>query len=50
MNLVAIKVLDSDGNGKASGVIAGVEFVAKQKVANKNVPMVASKYLHQYIS
>jgi hypothetical protein len=43
-NIVAVKVLASDGTGSSSSVIAGVEYVAQQKNANKSVPMVASMF------
>lgn len=42
--LVAVKVLDRNGNGSLAGVVAGIEYVAKVKNANKSVPMVASTY------
>lgn len=41
VNLVAVKVLDADGSGSNSGVIAGVDWVA----ANANGPSVANMSL-----
>jgi cerevisin len=43
-NLVAVKVLQSDGTGTLAAVVAGVNYVAQQKAANRNTPMVASKF------
>jgi subtilisin family serine protease len=40
----SVKVLDKDGNGSVSGVIAGINYVAKQKQNNPTLPMVASEY------
>lgn len=43
-SIVAVKVLAKDGTGSESGVINGIEYVAKKKLGNKNQPMVASKF------
>jgi subtilisin family serine protease len=39
VNLVAVRVLGSDGSGTMSGVIAGLEYVAKQSASKKIVSM-----------
>jgi cerevisin len=36
VNIIAVKVLDSQGSGTTSGVIAGIEWAAKQVAAKKN--------------
>ena len=43
--LYAIRVLDNNGNGTTSGVIAGVDYVTQQKQANPGTPMVANMSL-----
>jgi subtilisin family serine protease len=45
VSLVAVRVLDCNGSGTTSGVIAGVDWVKQQKNANTNVPMVANMSL-----
>ncbi|KAF9189675.1 hypothetical protein BGZ51_009269 [Haplosporangium sp. Z 767] len=37
VNLVGVKVLDADGSGSTSGVVAGMDWVAKNAVAGKSV-------------
>jgi aqualysin 1 len=39
-NLVAVKVLDKRGSGSYAGIIAGIDYVMEQKVANPDTPMV----------
>jgi len=46
-SIVAVKVLAKDGTGSESGVVYGIEYVAKRKLENKNQPMVASKFSPQ---
>lgn len=43
--LVPVRVLDCAGSGSWSGVIAGIDWVAAQKAANKSVPMAANMSL-----
>ena len=45
VTLVAVRVLDCEGSGTISGVIAGVDWVTQQKNANPLVPMVANMSL-----
>lgn len=45
VKLVAVRVLDCRGSGSNTGVIAGVDWVANQKVANPTRPMVANMSL-----
>jgi subtilisin family serine protease len=45
VSLVPVRVLDCNGSGTWSGVIAGVDWVAGQKRANPNTPMVANMSL-----
>lgn len=45
-NLIAVKVLDQNGDGSLSGVLAGFDYIASQKGSNPTKPMVASKYKH----
>lgn len=44
-SLVAVRVLNCSGSGSSSGVIAGIDFVTNQKLANPSVPMVANMSL-----
>lgn len=37
VSLIAVKVLDAQGSGTTSGVLAGVEWAAKQVAAKKNI-------------
>ena len=49
--LVAVRVLDCNGSGSSSAVIAGVDYVTRQKQANPSRPMVANMSLgggHSY--
>lgn len=43
-SIYSVKVLDKDGNGSVSGVIAGINYVTKQKQNNPSYPMLASKF------
>lgn len=43
--LYAVRVLDCNGSGTNSGVIAGINWVANQKRANPSIPMVANMSL-----
>ena len=45
VKLVAVRVYDCPRNGTVSDVIAGVNFVASQKTANPDSPMVANMSL-----
>jgi subtilisin family serine protease len=45
VTLVPVRVLDCQGSGTWSGVIAGVDWVAAQKRANPSIPMVANMSL-----
>ncbi|WP_411278956.1 S8 family serine peptidase [Gemmatimonas sp.] len=45
VNVVPVRVLDCSGSGSWSGVIAGLDWVAGQKTANKSVPMAANMSL-----
>jgi subtilisin family serine protease len=45
VELFAVKVLDDNGSGSFSNVIAGVDFVTQQKVNNPNLPIVANMSL-----
>jgi subtilisin family serine protease len=45
VTLKAVRVLDCNGSGTTSGVIAGVDWVTLQKNATTNVPMVANMSL-----
>ncbi len=42
VELVPVRVLDCNGSGSWSGVIAGLDWVASQKAANRSVPMAAN--------
>jgi subtilisin family serine protease len=48
--IISVKVLDKDGNGSLSGVLAGVNFVTGSKIANPDQPMVASKSIFDLFS
>lgn len=43
--LVAVRVLNCQGSGTTSGVVAGVDWVTGQKQANPGIPMVANMSL-----
>ncbi len=43
--LVAIKVLGADGSGWTSDIVAGIDFVTADKLANLGLPMVANMSL-----
>ena len=43
--LVGVRVLDCEGSGTMSGVIAGVDWVTGQKTANPDVPVAANMSL-----
>lgn len=45
VTLVPVRVLNCRGSGTNSGVIAGIDFVAKAKAANPSIPMVANMSL-----
>lgn len=45
VTLYAVRVLNCNGSGTNSGVIAGVNWVANQKRANPGIPMVANMSL-----
>lgn len=45
VDLVAVRVLDCNGYGSTSGVIAGIDYVTAQKNSNTGVPMVANMSL-----
>jgi aqualysin 1 len=45
VSLVPVRVLDCNGSGSWSGVVAGVDWVAGQKTANPSIPMVANMSL-----
>ena len=45
VKLIGVRVLDCNGSGTVSGVIAGVDWVAQQKVANPTRLMVANMSL-----
>jgi subtilisin family serine protease len=45
VKIVPVRVLGCDGSGFLSGVIAGVDWVTSQKLANPAVPMVANMSL-----
>jgi subtilisin family serine protease len=45
VTLVAVRVLDCQGAGSWSGVIAGIDWVTEQKVRNPSRPMVANMSL-----
>ena len=45
VSLVAVRVLDCNGSGSASGVIAGIDWVTAQKKNQPSVPMVANMSL-----
>lgn len=45
VRLVAVRVLDCNGSGTTSGVIAGIDYVAGRKVASPGTPMVANMSL-----
>lgn len=45
VQLVAVRVLDCEGSGYYSDVIAGVDWVTNQKLANPTIPMVANMSL-----
>lgn len=43
--LYAVRVLDCNGSGTNSGVIAGINYVTNQKLATPSIPMVANMSL-----
>lgn len=45
VRLVAVRVLDCGGSGSNSQVIAGINWVTNQKIANPSIPMVANMSL-----
>ncbi|MBA2378259.1 MAG: S8 family peptidase, partial [Blastocatellia bacterium] len=45
VTLVPVRVLNCNGSGTTTGVIAGVDYVTAQKNANSTVPMVANMSL-----
>ena len=45
VQLIAVKVLDCNGSGATSGVVAGVDWVTGQKNSNPSQPMVANMSL-----
>lgn len=45
VQLIAVKVLDCNGSGTTSGVVAGVDWVTAQKNSNSSQPMVANMSL-----
>jgi subtilisin family serine protease len=45
VRLVPVRVLDCGGSGSYSGVIAGVDWVTRQKALYPNIPMVANMSL-----
>ena len=45
VTLYAVRVLNCSGSGTNSGVIAGINYVTNQKVANPSIPMVANMSL-----
>ncbi len=45
VKLVAVRVLDCNGSGTSSGVIAGIDYVAGRKMASPTTPMVANMSL-----
>ncbi|AHG91357.1 peptidase S8 and S53 subtilisin kexin sedolisin [Gemmatirosa kalamazoonensis] len=50
VSLVGVRVLDCTGSGSSSGVIAGLDWVVKQKQANPTRPMVVNMSLGGGIS
>jgi subtilisin family serine protease len=45
VRLVAVRVLDCQGSGSSSGLLAGIDYVVRQKTANPSRPMVANMSL-----
>lgn len=45
VDIVAVKVLNANGEGSTSGVIAGIEYIRQQKQRNPSKPMVANMSL-----
>ena len=45
VRLVAVRVLDCRGSGSSSGLLAGIDYVVRQKTANPSRPMVANMSL-----
>jgi aqualysin 1 len=45
VTLVPVRVLDCNGSGTWSGVIAGIDWVTRQKIENPSIPMVANMSL-----
>ena len=45
VTLYGVRVLNCSGSGTNSGVIAGINYVTNQKVANPSIPMVANMSL-----
>lgn len=45
VTLYAVRVLNCSGSGTNSGVIAGINYVTNQKLANPSIPMVANMSL-----
>lgn len=41
-NLIAVKVLDENGDGTTTGVIRGLEYVVEQKSQLPTIPMIAN--------
>ncbi len=48
-NLYAVRVLNASGSGAFSQVLAGVDWVTLQKLANRSRPMVANLSLGAYV-
>jgi subtilisin family serine protease len=49
-NLIAVKVLDQNGDGTTTGVIAGLNYVAEQKLRNPDTPMIVNLSLGSGVS
>jgi subtilisin family serine protease len=45
VNLIAVKVLNNTGDGTATGVIAGIDYVVKEKMASPQTPTVINMSL-----
>ena len=43
--VVDVRVLDCNGSGSVAGVMAGLDWVLKQKLANRSVPMIVNMSL-----
>lgn len=48
-NLYAVRVLDANGSGSFSQVLAGVNWVTARKLSNRSRPMVANMSLGAYV-